>query len=162
MASSVDEDHRGDRPDLHRHRRIHCSRPDRVRHSEHHRIGPFRLARRGGSDDHAVRDNLAATGRRDRVRATGWAQTGTLWLVYPEGMECKGPEGCPNSFTHLIGTPSDPLPEGVVYYDPACHDGWMVWPKEQSPYMTEGNTMRLDGPITSAPDSPPSPPAACS
>ena len=59
------------------------------------------------------------------------------------------------SFTHLIGTPSDPLPDGVAYYDAECMDGRYVWPLEQSPYMTEGNTMRLDGPAVSAPDVPP-------
>lgn len=74
-----------------------------------------------------------------------WAQTGSPWLVYPEGFECYGTEGCPNSFTHLIGTPSDPLPAGVELYDPERHDGRFVWPKEQSPYMTEGNGQRLDG-----------------
>ena len=83
------------------------------------------------------------------------AEPDVLWIVYPEGFECMGTEGCPNSFTHLIGTPSDPLPEGVAYYDAECMDGRYVWPLEQSPYMTEGNTMRLDGPVVSAPDVPP-------
>ena len=51
-----------------------------------------------------------------------WARTGTTWLIYPDGFECVGTEGCPNDFRRLIGEPGDVLPEGVEYYDPAKHD----------------------------------------
>lgn len=85
-----------------------------------------------------------------------WAtEVDMLWIVYPDGFQCTGSEGCPNDFRSLIGTPSDPLPDGVAYYDPECMDGRYVWPLEQSEYMTEGNGMRLDGPAVSAPDVPP-------
>lgn len=85
-----------------------------------------------------------------------WARSDDqLWIVYPDGFECSGTEGCPNDFVAAFGEPADPLPEGVAYYDAECMDGRYVQPLEQSPYMTEGNTMRLDGPVVSAPDVPP-------
>lgn len=58
-----------------------------------------------------------------------WAQEGNpLWLVYPEGFECEGTEGCPNDFRALIGKPGPVLPDGVEYYDPAKHDCVVVTP----------------------------------
>lgn len=51
-----------------------------------------------------------------------WAKTGSLWLIYPDGFECVGTEGCPNDYRALIGEPGDVLPDGVEYYDPAKHD----------------------------------------
>lgn len=72
-------------------------------------------------------------------------RTVSPWIVYPDGFECQGTEGCPNDFRSNIGEPSDPLPDGVEMYDPEKHDGRLVWPREQSPVMSEGNTYRLDG-----------------
>jgi hypothetical protein len=76
-----------------------------------------------------------------------WARVSSPWLIYPDGMECVGTEGCPNDFRALIGEPSDPLPEGVEIYDPERHDGRVVFPLEQSPYLDE-NGQRLDGDYT--------------
>ncbi|UVD40587.1 membrane protein [Microbacterium phage Figueroism] len=57
-----------------------------------------------------------------------WAQ-GTTWLVYPEGFQCWGTEGCPNSY-RSIAEPGPVLPEGVEYYDPAKHDCVLVQPAD--------------------------------
>ena len=46
-----------------------------------------------------------------------WAARGR-WVIYPEGFECAGTEGCPNDFRALLGEPGDTLPPGVRYYDP--------------------------------------------
>lgn len=51
-----------------------------------------------------------------------WARDSTPWLIYPDGFECFGTEGCPNDYRALIGEPGPVLPEGVEYYDPAKHD----------------------------------------
>jgi len=58
----------------------------------------------------------------------GWAE-GT-WLVYPDGMECYGTEGCPNDYRAFFGEPGPVLPERVVYYDPAEHDCVLVQPAD--------------------------------
>lgn len=55
-----------------------------------------------------------------------WAK-GTTWLVYPEGFQCVGTEGCPNDY-RTISEPGPVLPEGVVPYDPAKHDCVIVQP----------------------------------
>jgi hypothetical protein len=52
----------------------------------------------------------------------------TPWLIYPDGFECGGTEGCPNDYRALIGEPGPVLPEGVEYYDPAKHDCVVVAP----------------------------------
>jgi len=57
-----------------------------------------------------------------------WARGPALWLIYPDGFECFGTEGCPNDFRALIGEPGPVLPEGVEYYDPAKHDCVVVKP----------------------------------
>lgn len=57
-----------------------------------------------------------------------WAWESVPWLVYPDGFECTGAEGCPNDYRHHFGEPGDPLPEGVEVYDPAVHDGVLVFP----------------------------------
>ncbi|KAF2412530.1 hypothetical protein B1729_14555 [Microbacterium sp. B35-04] len=57
-----------------------------------------------------------------------WAE-GT-WLVYPDGMECFGTEGCPNDYRAFFGEPGPVLPERVVYYDPAQHDCVLVQPAD--------------------------------
>lgn len=74
-----------------------------------------------------------------------WALESTPWIVYPEGFRCMGTEGCPNDYRAAFGEPGTPLPVHVEVYDPERHDGRLVWPREQSPVMTEGNTERLDG-----------------
>lgn len=51
-----------------------------------------------------------------------WARSSGPWIIYPEGFECQGTEGCPNSYRALIGEPGDVLPANVEYYDPAKHD----------------------------------------
>lgn len=58
-----------------------------------------------------------------------WAQ-GTTWLIYPDGFECWGTEGCPNSYRDTFGEPGPVLPEGVEYYDPAKHDCVLVQPAD--------------------------------
>jgi hypothetical protein len=57
-----------------------------------------------------------------------WARESTPWLIYPDGFECGGTEGCPNDYRALIGEPGPVLPEGVEYYDPAKHDCVVVAP----------------------------------
>lgn len=57
-----------------------------------------------------------------------WAE-GT-WLVYPDGMECWGTEGCPNDYRAFFGEPGPVLPEGVEIYDPAKHDCVFVRPAD--------------------------------
>lgn len=55
-----------------------------------------------------------------------WAKNpGQVWIIYPEGMECHGTEGCGNSFRHLIGEPSWPLPENVEYYGGPTTQEWL-------------------------------------
>lgn len=104
----------------------------------------------------ATVSNPTPTASAPITELPAWASADDqLWIVYPDGFECGGTEGCPNDFVATFGEPADPLPEGVAYYDAECMDGRYVWPLEQSPYMTEGNTMRLDGPVVSAPDVPP-------
>lgn len=51
-----------------------------------------------------------------------WAKENLLWLIYPDDLRCWGTEGCPNDFRAAFGEPSDVLPEGVEYYDPAVHN----------------------------------------
>lgn len=51
-----------------------------------------------------------------------WAKASGPWIIYPDGFECQGTEGCPNNFRSLIGEPGDVLPMNVYYYDPAKHD----------------------------------------
>lgn len=58
-----------------------------------------------------------------------WAREYNLWLVYPEGFECSGTEGCPNDYRSSFGEPGPVLPEGVEYYDPAKHDCTFVAPE---------------------------------
>jgi len=58
-----------------------------------------------------------------------WAQ-GTTWLIYPDGFECWGTEGCPNSYRASFGEPPAVLPANVVYYDPAKHDCVLVQPAD--------------------------------
>lgn len=53
-----------------------------------------------------------------------------VWLVYPDGMECWGTEGCPNNYRSWFGEPGPVLPEGVEYYDPAKHDCVVVQPAD--------------------------------
>ena len=53
------------------------------------------------------------------------------WIVYPDGFECVGTEGCPNDYRAAFGEPGDPLPEHVEIYDPAVHDGVLVFPANQ-------------------------------
>ncbi|MDR7183025.1 hypothetical protein J2X85_000048 [Microbacterium trichothecenolyticum] len=50
-----------------------------------------------------------------------WAKDTSPWLVYPDGFECEGTEGCPNDYRAFFGEPGDPLPAGVEYFDPAKH-----------------------------------------
>lgn len=57
-----------------------------------------------------------------------WAKEASLWLVYPEGFECSGTEGCPNNYRAFFGEPGPVLPDGVEYYDPAKHDCTFVFP----------------------------------
>lgn len=57
-----------------------------------------------------------------------WALASSPWLIYPDGFECSGTEGCPNDYRSLIGEPGPVLPEGVEYYDPAKHDCVVVQP----------------------------------
>jgi hypothetical protein len=57
-----------------------------------------------------------------------WALASSPWLIYPDGFECYGTEGCPNDFRALIGEPGPVLPDGVEYYDPAKHDCVVVRP----------------------------------
>lgn len=57
-----------------------------------------------------------------------WAQGHQVWLIYPDGFECGGTEGCPNDYRALIGEPGPVLPDGVEYYDPAKHDCVVVAP----------------------------------
>lgn len=56
-----------------------------------------------------------------------WARDAT-WLIYPDGMQCSGTEGCPNDYRKLIGEPGPVLPDGVEYYEPAKHDCVVVAP----------------------------------
>ncbi|AZH79157.1 MULTISPECIES: hypothetical protein [Microbacterium] len=51
-----------------------------------------------------------------------WAANTTPWIIYPDGFECYGTEGCPNDYRWHFGEPGPVLPEGVVFYDPAVHD----------------------------------------
>ncbi|BAJ74558.1 glutamine phosphoribosylpyrophosphate amidotransferase [Microbacterium testaceum StLB037] len=51
-----------------------------------------------------------------------WAEGSGPWIIYPDGFECQGTEGCPNDYRSLIGEPGDVLPLNVYYYDPAKHD----------------------------------------
>lgn len=57
-----------------------------------------------------------------------WARVSSPWLIYPDGFECSGTEGCPNDYRALIGEPGPVLPQGVEYYDPARHDCVVVQP----------------------------------
>ncbi|WP_350352752.1 hypothetical protein ABS642_07015 [Microbacterium sp. A8/3-1] len=50
------------------------------------------------------------------------------WLIYPDGFECGGTEGCPNDYRAHFGEPGPVLPDGVEYYDPAKHDCVVVAP----------------------------------
>ncbi|QDF15995.1 hypothetical protein H3N89_gp30 [Microbacterium phage MonChoix] len=56
-----------------------------------------------------------------------WAQ-GQLWIIYPEGFQCVGTEGCPNNYLSIGGEVGPVLPEGVEYYDPEKHDCYIVQP----------------------------------
>jgi hypothetical protein len=56
-----------------------------------------------------------------------WAK-GTHWLIYPDGFQCVGTEGCPNDYRTIGGEVGPVLPEGVEYYDPAKHDCVQVQP----------------------------------
>lgn len=58
-----------------------------------------------------------------------WAK-GTTWIIYPDGMECWGTEGCGNDYRAFFGEPGPVLPEGVVYYDPVIHDCVLVQPAD--------------------------------
>ncbi len=51
-----------------------------------------------------------------------WAEGSGPWIIYPDGFECQGTEGCPNDYRSLIGEPGDVLPRNVYYYDAATHD----------------------------------------
>lgn len=51
-----------------------------------------------------------------------WAKDSVPWLIYPDGFECVGTEGCPNDFRAIFGETGPVLPEGVEYYDPTKHD----------------------------------------
>lgn len=51
-----------------------------------------------------------------------WALDSIPWLIYPDGMECSGTEGCPNDYRAFFGEPGPVLPDDVEYYDPAKHD----------------------------------------
>ena len=57
-----------------------------------------------------------------------WARENSTWLVYPDGFECSGTEGCPNDYRATFGEPGPVLPEGVEYYDSAKHDCVLVAP----------------------------------
>ncbi len=57
-----------------------------------------------------------------------WARVSSPWLIYPDGFECSGTEGCPNNYRASFGEPGPVLPEGVEYYDPAKHDCVVVQP----------------------------------
>jgi hypothetical protein len=59
-----------------------------------------------------------------------WALVSVPWIVYPEGFECFGTEGCPNDYRAAFGEPGEVLPVGVEYYDPAWH-GVRERPAEQ-------------------------------
>lgn len=50
-----------------------------------------------------------------------WARESGPWIVYPEGFECAGTEGCPNDYRASFGLPGPTLPEGAEYYDPVKH-----------------------------------------
>ncbi|MFK4806375.1 hypothetical protein ACI3KX_10940 [Microbacterium sp. ZW CA_36] len=66
-------------------------------------------------------DDDAADADAPLTELPDWAKTGTLWLIYPDGFECEGTEGCPNDYRAIFGEPADVLPAGVEYYDPAKH-----------------------------------------
>lgn len=51
-----------------------------------------------------------------------WAKQTSPWIIYPDGFQCQGTEGCPNNFRSAVGEPGEVLPAGVFYYDPAVHD----------------------------------------
>ncbi|KAF2412531.1 hypothetical protein B1729_14560 [Microbacterium sp. B35-04] len=56
-----------------------------------------------------------------------WAQ-GATWIVYPDGVQCIGTEGCGGDYRRAFGDPGPVLPEGVVYYHPEIHDCVYVQP----------------------------------
>lgn len=56
-----------------------------------------------------------------------WAQ-GQMWIIYPEGFQCAGTEGCPNDYLTIGGEVGPVLPEGVEIYDPSKHDCVIVQP----------------------------------
>ncbi|WP_157524910.1 hypothetical protein [Microbacterium yannicii] len=57
-----------------------------------------------------------------------WARENSRWLIYPDGFECYGTEGCANDYRAFFGEPGPVLPEGVEYYEPARHDCVVVQP----------------------------------
>ena len=57
----------------------------------------------------------------------GWAQE-MHWLIYPDGFECAGTEGCPNDYVSTFGQPGDVLPENVEYYNPEKHECTVAHP----------------------------------
>lgn len=59
-----------------------------------------------------------------------WAKDNAPWFVYPDDLRCQGTEGCPNDYRAFFGEPGETLPQGVVVYDPAQHDGVYVFPAE--------------------------------
>lgn len=63
-----------------------------------------------------------------RPQLPEWARGNSDWLIYPEGMECEGTEGCPNDYRAFFGEPGSLLPEGVQYYDADKHDCVLVQP----------------------------------
>ncbi len=80
-----------------------------------------------GSDPEAVASGTGtepenAPDERPLTELPEWAQTGVTWLIYPEGIECYGTEGCPNDYLKAFGEPGEVLPEGVEYYDPEKHN----------------------------------------
>ncbi|MGO2096258.1 MAG: hypothetical protein ACTH2J_03695 [Candidatus Microbacterium stercoravium] len=64
------------------------------------------------------------TGQKDMP---AWAQE-MHWLIYPDGMECAGTEGCPNDYVLAFGQPGPVLPDNVERYDPKKHDCTFVVP----------------------------------
>lgn len=62
---------------------------------------------------------------RPLTELPAWAQQGSVWLIYPDGLTCTGTEGCPNDFRAVFGEPGPVLPDGVEVFDPAKHD-WVA------------------------------------
>lgn len=65
--------------------------------------------------------------RDDAPQMPDWASE-MHWLIYPEGFQCGGTEGCPNDYVLTFGPPPAVLPDNVEHYSPAKHDCTFVQP----------------------------------